>query len=165
MKKLLLLTFIVMLGYAQAKAQTGKSQVVRVNAVANANGTITLKWPAETWSGTFDVYRRPLGTASWGNALTSLVGTASTWTDNAAKKGESYEYLVVKTSGGSTSSLGYIWAGNMVPETPSLGGIILLVDSAYLKALAAEISALQKQLKELKKFFLMFPQKNNMNLL
>jgi hypothetical protein len=148
MKKLLLLTFIVMLGYAQAKAQTGKSQVVRVNAVANANGTITLKWPAETWSGTFDVYRRPLGTASWGNALTSLVGTASTWTDNAAKKGESYEYLVVKTSGGSTSSLGYIWAGNMVPETPSLGGIILLVDSAYLKALASEISALQKQLKE-----------------
>lgn len=137
-----------MLGYAQAKAQTGKSQVVRVNAVANANGTITLKWPAETWSGTFDVYRRPLGSASWGNALTSLVGTASTWTDNAAKKGESYEYLVVKTSGGSTSSLGYIWAGNMVPETPSLGGIILLVDSAYLKALASEISALQKQLKE-----------------
>ena len=148
MKKILLLSIIMCLGFQLAKSQTGKSQVVMVNAMANANGTIGLKWPAENWSGTFDIYRRPLGTASWGNALTSLIGTASAWTDNTTKKGENYEYLLVKTSGGSTSSLGYIWAGNMVAETPSLGGIILLVDSAYLKALASEISALQKQLKE-----------------
>jgi len=148
MKKNLLLFIAVFLGFKAVKSQTGKSQVVMVNATANTNGTIGLKWPAESWSGTFDIYRRALGTASWGNALTSLVGTANTWTDNTTKKGESYEYLLVKTSGGSNSSLGYIWAGNLVPETPSLGGIILLLDSAYLKSLATEISALQKQLKE-----------------
>jgi len=68
MKKTLLLLIAVFLGFQAAKSQTGKSQVVMVNATANANGTIGLKWPAENWSGTFDIYRRTLGTASWGNA-------------------------------------------------------------------------------------------------
>jgi hypothetical protein len=147
MKKLLLLTLVVMLGYAQSKAQTGKSQVVRVNAVANANGTITLKWPAETWSGTFEIARRALGTVSW-NTAASVAGSSSSWTDNTVKKGEAFEYLVAKASGGSNSALGYIWAGNTLPETPGLGGIIVLVDSAYLKALSTEMVALQQQLKE-----------------
>ena len=148
MKRILLLIIAVMAIARIAEAQVGKGQVVMINATANTNGTIGLKWPAESWSGTFDIYRRALGTASWGNALTSLLGTANTWTDNTVKKGESYEYLIAKVSGGNTSALGYIWAGNAVPETPGLGGIILLVDSAYLKALAPELSALQKQLNE-----------------
>lgn len=148
MKKILVLFIVTVFHFQLAKSQTGKSQVVMINATANANGTIGLKWPAENWSGTFDIYRRVLGGASWGNAVTSLLGTANTWTDNTAKKGESYEYLVTKVSGGNASALGYIWAGNTVPETPGLGGIILLIDSAYIKALAPEISALQKQLKE-----------------
>lgn len=148
MKKILVLFIVTVFHFQLAKSQTGKSQVVMINATANANGTIGLKWPAENWSGTFDIYRRVLGGASWGNAVTSLLGTANTWTDNTAKKGESYEYLVTKVSGGNASALGYMWAGNTVPETPGLGGIILLIDSAYIKALAPEISALQKQLKE-----------------
>ncbi len=148
MKKILPLIVILSLFTTKLQSQTGKAQVVRINATANANGTISLKWPAESWSGTFDIYRRALGNPDWGNTVTSLLGTASTWTDNTVKKGESYEYLIAKVSGGNTSALGYIWAGNMVPETPALGGIILLMDSAYLQTLALEMNALQKQLKE-----------------
>lgn len=148
MKKILPFIVSFICFYQQVQAQTGKGQVVMINATANPNGTITLKWPAETWAGTFDIYRRTLGAASWGNAVTSLAGSASSWIDNNVKKGESFEYLISKVSGGNASALGYIYAGNLVAESPSLGGIILLLDSAYLKTLAPEIAALQQQLRE-----------------
>ena len=147
MKKILPLFIILFFSQIIVKAQTGKGQVVRINAVANANGTITLKWPAESWAGTFEIARRPLGAGSWSNAA-SVAGTASSWTDNTVKKGQAFEYLIAKASGGNNSALGYIWAGNALPESPAQGGIILLVDSAYLKTLAPELTALQKQLKE-----------------
>ena len=147
MKKVLPLFITLFFYHSYVKAQTGKGQVVRINAVANVNGTITLKWPAESWAGTFEIARRPLGAGSWSTAA-SVAGTASTWTDNTVKKGQAYEYLIAKASGGNNSALGYIWAGNALPESPALGGIILLVDSAYLKTLAPELTALQKQLKE-----------------
>jgi hypothetical protein len=147
MKKVLPLFITLFFYHSYIKAQTGKGQVVRINAVANVNGTITLKWPAESWAGTFEIARRPLGAVSWSTAA-SVAGTASTWTDNTVKKGQAYEYLIAKASGGNNSALGYIWAGNALPESPALGGIILLVDSAYLKTLAPELTALQKQLKE-----------------
>jgi hypothetical protein len=93
MKKVLPLFITLFFYHSYVKAQTGKGQVVRINAVANVNGTITLKWPAESWAGTFEIARRPLGAGSWSTAA-SVAGTASTWTDNTVKKGQAYEYLI-----------------------------------------------------------------------
>jgi len=73
MKKILPLIVILSLFTTKLQSQTGKAQVVRINATANANGTISLKWPAESWSGTFDIYRRALGNPDWGNAIKEKV--------------------------------------------------------------------------------------------
>jgi len=126
--------------------QTGKTQVVRLNATANANGSITLKWPQESWTGTWDVYRKKLGDASWGTMLSRVTGSLNTYTDNTTKIGESYEYLVTKISGTTTSALGYLYSGNKYTEQPAMGGICLLVDSAYRIALSKEIVRLKDQL-------------------
>ena len=42
----------------ETKAQVAKTQVVQLTATANADGTITIKWPKETYSGNFKVYHR-----------------------------------------------------------------------------------------------------------
>ena len=147
MNKLILLAFCIILSQA-GFAQTGKSQVVRINATANTNGTVSLTWPAETWAGTWIIYRKTLGNPDWGNAVTSVTGSGNTWTDVSVKKGDKFEYLIVKTSGANTSALGYIYAGNTVAEQPAMGGIILLIDSNYQIPLSKEISTMENQLKQ-----------------
>lgn len=129
-----------------AGAQVAKTQVVLLNATANANGSITLTWPQESWAGTWQVFRRDISVQNWGNALANVSGSQNTWTDNSAQAGKSYEYLVIKTNNGSNSALGYIYAGNRYTDQPAQGGMILLVDSNYLLPLASEITRLRNQL-------------------
>jgi len=119
---------------------------VRLNATANANGSISLKWPQESWTGSWDVYRRNLGDLGWSNLLSKVSGSLNTFTDNTVKTGQAYEYLVAKVSGTSSSALGYLYAGNKFGEQAAMGGICLLVDSSYRIALANEITRLKNQL-------------------
>lgn len=146
MKRILPLLAAVLMP-AIGKSQVAKAQVVMLNAKANVNGTITLNWPAENWSGNWVVYRRAdLNTGSWGTAIATLGGTVNTYTDATAQAGKSYEYLVAKTNTQGSQALGYIYAGNRYTEQPVQGGLILLVDSNYLKPLASELNRLKKQL-------------------
>lgn len=141
-----LLTLFLLCSVSISVAQTGKTQVVRLNATANANGSITLNWPQENWTGTWGVFKKTVNSTSWGSAIASLAGAVTTYTDNTVKTGESYEYLVTKTSGTTNTALGYIYAGNKYREQPSMGGICLLVDSAYRITLSNEINRLKDQL-------------------
>lgn len=145
MRRLLLFLCVIFLA-GGLRSQVAKTQVVMLNVTANANGSITLTWPQESWAGTWNIYRRTLDILTWGSALVNVSGSLNTWTDNTAQAGKSYEYLITKTSGGSNSALGYIYAGNKYAEQPASGGLILLIDSNYMKPLSAEITRLQQQL-------------------
>jgi hypothetical protein len=146
--KRLLQTLVAILMPAISNAQVAKTQVVRLNATANSNGSITITWPAENWAGNWAVYRRDnLAINSWGNALATLAGTANTYTDATAKAGKSYEYLVAKTNAQGSQALGYIYAGNRYVDQPEWGGIILLIDSNYINPLSSELARLKNQLK------------------
>lgn len=129
-------------------SQVAKTQVVRVTATANTNGTITLNWPAETYTGNFDIYRRSSqAVEEWGAApVTTLAGNVSTYTDNTAKSGDAWEYLVVKRLASATDALGYIYAGNKAELQNQLQGIIVVVDSNYVLPLATEIARLKADL-------------------
>ena len=130
------------------KAQVAKTQVVQLTATANSDGTITIKWPKETYSGNFKVYHRNFSHNNnvWSSPDATLAGTENSWTDASAVVGTDREYLVTKVNGTTTEALGYIYAGNRFSPTPTKGGIILLIDSSYIKALSKEINTLYSDL-------------------
>ena len=130
------------------KAQVAKTQVVQLTATANADGTITIKWTKEIYSGNFKVYHRNFSHNNnvWSSPDATLAGTENSWTDASAVVGTDREYLVTKVNGTTTEALGYIYAGNRFSPAPTKGGIILLIDSSYIKALSKEINTLYSDL-------------------
>ncbi len=148
LKIVFILLCIVFLGTGFCRAQIAKTQVVQLSAIANSNGTITLKWPSENYAGNFVIYHRDLATnnRSWSGPDATLSGTTSSFTDASTKLGTDREYYVYKIRSNTIESRGYIYAGNSVLSKPNKGHIVLLIDSAYIKALAKELTILQTDL-------------------
>jgi hypothetical protein len=151
MNKFLLSFFLLLSGFAlQVQAQVAKTQVVRAGARANTDGTITLYWPQENYTGTWQIYRRNTQQSDdWGNVVATVPGNQASWTDISVNPGgEAPEYLIAKINTANQSeALGYVYAGNNIPEVLHMGGLILLVDSSYLTALRSEIDRLVNQLR------------------
>lgn len=128
-------------------SQIAKTQVVQVSATANGDGSITLKWPKDNYTGKYMIYHRDFVHAnnSWKGPDATLAGTITSWSDTLSK-GFSREYRVTKVNGTTTEALGYIYVGNQFKPNPTRGGIVLLVDSSYIKALKSEIATLGNDL-------------------
>jgi hypothetical protein len=149
MKNVLLQFLFTWCLLASAHAQLAKTQVVRLQAKANENGSITLSWPAENFSGSFQIYKRlnPIE-ESWGQALAVIPGNLNEYTDLQAKKGEAWEYQVVKLQGGTPIAFGYIFAGNEWIEPRQFGGVMVLIDSNYILPLQADLAVLIEDLRK-----------------
>ncbi|MDP3928983.1 MAG: T9SS type A sorting domain-containing protein [Bacteroidota bacterium] len=128
-------------------AQVAKDQALRLQAVANPNGSITISWPINNLAGSYSIYKRsnPLSN-NWGSPIAGLDGNENSYTDVNVKKGEAFEYHIAKHLGSTTIALGYIFAGNAWPEPKQFDGIILLIDSHYRIPLQAEIAQLNTDL-------------------
>ena len=57
-----------------------------------------LHWPADVNALGYDVYRRDVGSSSWGKSLKHLQGTINQYTDTTVILGKVYEYNVKKTA-------------------------------------------------------------------
>lgn len=127
--------------------QVAKTQVVQVAATANGDGTITLKWPNDGYTGNYVVYHRDFIHANnaWKGPDATLAGTVTNWTDTLSA-GLSREYRVLKVKNATTEALGYIYVGNKFKTQPTRGGIVLLIDSSYRIALKTEIATLTQDL-------------------
>ncbi len=148
MKKSLLIFTMAVLGLLKVEAQVAKTQVLMINATADASG-INLTWPAMpgTFTGQILIYKRDsLHKYDWGNPIATLTSTATSYKDINVKKGQSCEYRVITANGSNAVSFGYIYVGNELKETPYKGGIVLLIDSNYLVPLAFEINRLYNDL-------------------
>jgi hypothetical protein len=103
---------------------------VRVSATVQTNpAQIALSWPADTRATGYAVYRKGRDDTSWGSAVTTLAGSASSYTDANVVVGSAYEYQIRK----STSSYygeGDIYAGIQVPLADYRGKVVLLVDNS-----------------------------------
>ena len=132
----------------QLYAQVAKTQVVQVSALANADGSITLKWPNDGYTGNYVIHHRDFIHANnqWIGPDATVAGNVSSWTDTKISKGNALEYRVMKVKGSTTEAFGYIYAGNQFKLNPTKGGIILLIDSSYIKTLANEINTLNTDL-------------------
>ncbi len=124
-------------------SQIAKTQVVQLE-VKIISDQINLFWPAESYTGTFDIYSRNFGETNYTKVI-SLSGNTNKYTEKLGITNK--EYLVAKVKSGSTEALGYIYAGNKYQPTWKKGGVILLIDSSYQAALKTEIQTLQTDLK------------------
>jgi len=141
--KLLICTLLIInFSVTKLNAQVAKTQVVQLEASANGS-TISLKWPKETYSGTFDIYSRNFGDLNF-NKISSVAGTVNSYDDKTGATNK--EFLVIKNNGTSADALGYIYAGNKYEAPIKKGGIVLLIDSSYISALSTEILQLKQDL-------------------
>lgn len=141
-------TFLLLLILAcNLSAQIAKTQVVRLSCIPNTNGTITLTWPKETYSGVFKIYKRiNQDVQDWGEAIATVPGNENTFTDETFKLGEAYEYMIVKSIGSTNDAIGYIYAGNKFEAPIKKKGIILLIDRNMEVPLSAELLQLRRDL-------------------
>lgn len=63
---------------------------------APASGKVTLTWPADLYSGKFDIYR---GTTSGGETLIKTGAVGTTYSDTTVTIGTQYYYYIIPTSG------------------------------------------------------------------
>jgi len=118
---------------------------VQVSAtVQKSPPKITLTWKADSGATGYTVYRKSLGSTSWGTG-TNVSTSANTYSDSNVSVGQVYEYRIVKTGSGYTG-YGYICSGIEANLIERRGKVILLVDSTYTSSLASELARLQQDL-------------------
>src|SRR5687767_1585160 len=112
-RKILFLStlFITFTAFGQT---VGLNTSVRLNAIANGDGSITLKWPKLAFTGSYKIYKNTGSTPlAFSAAIATLNSGDSTWKDASFTSGSSAEYAVARLNGsGQTTAIGYIMAGN-----------------------------------------------------
>ncbi len=128
MKKLLLI--LAFTGLISVRAQNIKDSSFLVSASHNvALNQITISWTTTDASG-FQIQRKSMNTINWDNPIGNVAGTVSSFTDTTAKKGELYEYRILKTKGNRVRAVGYVAAGIAVPLRDYKRNVLILVDSS-----------------------------------
>jgi PKD repeat protein len=125
-----------------ALSQTCQDASVELSAlVQNSPPQITLNWTANANATGYALYRKLKTATTWGAMVTSLPGTATSYTDNTVSIGVSYEYKLQRTAA-NFAGFGYINAGIEIPVIEQRGILILLVDSTFISTLSNEITRL-----------------------
>jgi hypothetical protein len=116
-------------------------------SVSESPPAITLNW-AQDMNGpplSYTVYRKAPSDAAWGNALVSLGGDATSFTDANVAVGQPYEYQIVKAANGY-AGYGYIQSGIDVALVDHRGTVILIVDNTYAADLSDVLARLEQDL-------------------
>ncbi len=125
---------------------TPKQHSVEVSAVIQESPPqIRLVWPGDGNSTGYTVSRKSPDSQSWGNNV-ELPGDAPSWTDANVQVGTAYEYQIMRRTRAMYEGTGYICAGIRIPLIENRGRLILLVESTYAGALAAELARLEQDL-------------------
>ena len=148
MRKIFFLTlsvFTLMNHPAETNAQTCIGSTIQVTTtVSPTTPSITFTWATITGSSGITINRKTKAATSWGTAIATLAGTATTYTDNTVVVGTAYEYKL--TSSGTQAANTYIYAGIQIPQVDSRGKVILLVDNTFTTTLATELTRLENDL-------------------
>jgi len=121
---------------------------VQVSSVVQSSpAQITLSWPQDGKGvpTSYTLYRKTPGAASWGDALATLPGSTTAYTDTTVSTGAAYEYRVIKLTPGY-KGYGYVQTGIEAPLVENRGKVILVVDDSHTRGLAFEIARLETDL-------------------
>lgn len=132
-------------------AQVSKDAAVQLEVSIGKNpDNLTLHWPADAQvTSGYDIYRRDLGSTSWGASKKHLAAAAIQYSDSTVAIGKVYEYRVKKVLKVGTTTInayGYTQSGIEVPMVADHGKIILLVDKTFSDSLKSELARLEDDL-------------------
>jgi hypothetical protein len=149
LKHVVILTLLVLFHYTLF-AQVSKDGAVLVEVtIGTSPQNITLHWPNDPNATGYDVYRRDLGSASWGVSKKHLAKTVILFADTTVVSGKVYEYRVKKTltvAGTGIIAYGYTQSAIERPPVNDRGNLILLVDKTFSDSLKTELSRLVEDL-------------------
>jgi hypothetical protein len=141
---------------ASAQTTSDNRSVLGYATVDKAAPSISLHWDASATNVTaYSIYRRTLGTTSWGAVLVNLGPTDSTYTDADVTTTEVYEYSIEKmtdvtdpfrSGGAKVRGYSYIAASIEKPATHSRGVFLVLITKNIQDSLSAEVDILLNDL-------------------
>lgn len=144
--KPLLLASILFMLTSSLTAQTSETVSVKLQAATVASPpSITISWAAvsgATPTG-FTIYRKLKTGTSWGPAIATLGGSATSYLDTPVSVNTAYEYKVTRTAtiGATTyTGYGYISTGINLAAVANRGILLLVIDSTFVSTLSTEIS-------------------------
>jgi hypothetical protein len=124
--------------------------------VQTAPPRITLSWPADADARAFNIYRKSFSATSWGAAIATVPGSATSFTDTNVVLGSAYEYQIEEPTdyfpypNGDPSqwktAYGYIYAGIQSTLIEDRGKVVLMVDNLHSTSLSNELARLQQDL-------------------
>lgn len=130
MRRLLLQFAVLILAATAAQAQNIKDSSIMLSAAHDLGlSKITVTWTT-TDAQSFQINRKLLTNNSWGTALATLAGSATSFTDTSARPGVAYEYRILKLKGNRVRAIGYVAAGMNLPLNHYRKNILIIVDSA-----------------------------------
>jgi hypothetical protein len=141
------LLILTSLSTLTTRAETNpRYYAVEVSAtVQAAPAQINLRWSTDASATGYNIYRKAPNATSW-TLLTSLGGSATSWSDQNVANGGSYEYAITKNTSAGYQGTGYILAGINAPMIENRGKMVLIVDNTHAAALASELTRLQQDL-------------------
>lgn len=152
---LLPLIFITLFGFSQTFSE--HRSVPAYADINEVNSEITLKFEGDANTTSFKIYKRNLGSSSWGTPITIITGGAGNFTykDTDVEKGKVYEYSIEKvttlaepfsSSGARLSGYGYVSAAIMKAPVHTRGYMLVLIATNVNDSLGNEIDQLKQDL-------------------
>jgi hypothetical protein len=126
-------------------AQNCVDLTIQVTTTVQTNPpSITFSWATITGATSIKLFRKTKIANSWGVAIATLAGNATTYTDNTVAVGSDYEYKINST--GALTANTYIYAGIKFPQIENRRKVILLVDNTFSVTLASELKRLESDM-------------------
>jgi fibronectin type 3 domain-containing protein len=143
-KRYLLIIALLFVGKLSV-AQSAKDYSIQLSAVVQElPARITLSWDSIPYATSYQIFKKPKSSTSWGPAMAFLGATDTMYEDNAVIVDSSYEYKMVAL--GVQTAYGYIHAGVKAPAIHNRGALILMVDSTFSIPCMNQLTQLVKDL-------------------
>ncbi|MBL7719124.1 MAG: T9SS type A sorting domain-containing protein [Flavipsychrobacter sp.] len=143
-KRYLIIFALLVLGNASI-AQSAKDYSIQISAkVSEQPPQIILSWDSIAYATSYQIFKKPKNSSSWGPAMAFLGASDTMYVDNAVIVDSSYEYKMVAL--GVQTAYGYIHAGIKAPAIHNRGALVLLVDDFFIPSCTNQINQLVRDL-------------------
>ncbi|MFI5171957.1 MAG: T9SS type A sorting domain-containing protein [Chitinophagales bacterium] len=146
MKRLLSsLIFIFFLTILNAQVSSDYAVLVSASYTESPT-TITLHWPLYATATEYSIYKKEKETTSWGTAIATLTGDATSFTDTDIIIDSVYEYKIKRTNDAGISGFGYIFSGIKIHAVDYRGKCLVVVDTTITSTMENELYRLMKDI-------------------
>jgi hypothetical protein len=148
-------TLILLTSFLALNAQTASESrsVEGYTTLDFSAPSITVHWAGTANATGYKIYKRALGSTTWGSPIATLGTSDFEYKDAAVTIGTVYEYTIAKTTstadplaGGTMTGYSYLSAALQKPAKHSNGSILVLASKLITDSLSADVAVLLSDL-------------------